>query len=29
VWIDPEHFDRVILKDLLLNDIKPPYISAE
>jgi FkbM family methyltransferase len=29
IKIDVEHFDHVILRRLLLNNIRPPYISAE
>jgi FkbM family methyltransferase len=29
VKIDLEHYDHVVLKDLLVNGIRPPYISAE
>ena len=29
VKVDIEHYDEVILRELFLNDIRPPYISAE
>jgi hypothetical protein len=29
IKIDLEHYDHVILKELLLNNIHPPYLSAE
>lgn len=29
IKIDIEHYDHVILRELFMNDIQPPYISAE
>ena len=29
IKIDVEHYDQIILRELFLNNIKPPYISAE
>lgn len=29
IKIDIEHYDQVILRELFLNDIRPPYISSE
>ena len=29
IKIDMEHYDQVILRELFLNDIRPPYISSE